>query len=169
MMLSLFRDFIAYLEDSAVADAIRENDFLFPTIESVHVVAICLVVGSIMVLDLRLLGFASIQRPVSRLSSAILPVTWSAFALAATTGFLLFISNATKYLANGYFVAKMFLICAAGLNMIVFHWISARDLPQWEEDALPPLRARLAGALSILLWIAVVACGRWIGFTMQVL
>lgn len=168
-MLSLFRDFIAYLEDSAVADAIRENDFLFPTIESVHVVAICLVVGSIMVLDLRLLGFASIQRPVSRLSSAILPVTWSAFALAATTGFLLFISNATKYLANGYFVAKMFLICAAGLNMIVFYWISARDLPQWEKETLPPLRARLAGALSILLWIAVVACGRWIGFTMQVL
>lgn len=168
-MLSLFRDFIAYFEDSAVADAIRENDLLFPTIESVHVAAICLVVGSIMVLDLRLLGFASIERPVSRLLSAILPVTWSAFALAVTTGFLLFISNATKYLANGYFVAKMFLICAAGLNMIVFHWISARDLPQWEKDTLPPLRARLAGALSILLWIAVVACGRWIGFTMQVL
>ncbi len=82
-------------------------------------------------------------------------------------GFLLFISNATKYLANGYFVAKIILICAAGLNMIIFHGISAKDLPQWEKEPSPPLRARLAGALSILLWIAVVACGRWIGFTMQ--
>jgi hypothetical protein len=168
-MMSWFWEIIAYFEDSAVADAIRENDLLFPTIESVHVVAICLVVGSILVLDLRLLGFASLKRPVSRLTGAILPVTWGAFAVAATSGFLLFISNATKYLANGYFVAKMFLICAAGINMLVFHWISARDLPQWEKDPSPPLSARLAGALSILLWIAVVACGRWIGFTMQAL
>jgi len=64
-MMSLFLDVIGYFENSAVADAIRENDVLFPAIESVHVVAICLVVGSILVLDLRLLGFASIRRPVS--------------------------------------------------------------------------------------------------------
>jgi hypothetical protein len=168
-MMSLFSQLIAFFEDSSIADAIRENDLLFPSIESVHVVAICLVVGSILVLDLRLLGFASLRRPVGQLASAILPVTWGAFAIAATSGFLLFISNATKYLANGYFDAKMVLICAAGLNMIVFHAVSAKDLPQWEKQATPPMRARLAGALSILLWIAVVTCGRWIGFTMQVL
>jgi hypothetical protein len=168
-MMSQFQDLAAYFENSAIAGSIRESDVLFPFIESVHVVAICLVVGSILVLDLRLLGLASIHRPVSRLAHAILPVTWSAFAIAATSGFLMFISNATKYLANGYFVAKMFLICAAGLNMIIFHGISAKDLPQWEKEASPPLRARLASALSILLWIAVVACGRWIGFTKQAL
>lgn len=167
--MSQFQDLIAYFENSGLADSIRENDVLFPLIESVHVVAICLVVGSILVLDLRLLGFASVHRPVSRLTAAILPVTWGAFTIAVSSGFLLFISNATKYLANGYFVAKIFLICAAGLNMIIFHSISAKDLPQWEKEPLPPLRARLAGALSILLWIAVVACGRWIGFTMEAL
>jgi hypothetical protein len=166
-MMSLFQDLIAYLEDSALAESIREGDTLFPFIESVHVVAFCLVVGSILVLDLRLLGLASIHRPVSRLARAILPVTWGAFALAAASGSLLFISNATKYLANGYFVAKMLLIVAAGLNMIIFHVLTARDLPLWEKEPSPPLRARLAGALSILLWIAVVACGRWIGFTMR--
>jgi hypothetical protein len=155
------------LEDSAIAESIREGDVLFPFIESVHVVAVCLVVGSIFVMDLRLLGLASHHRPVGRLLHAILPVTWGAFALAATSGFLLFISNATKYLGNGYFVAKMFVILVAGLNMIVFHAISARELPQWEKERFPPLRARLAGGLSILLWIAVVACGRWIGFTLQ--
>ena len=165
--MAWFRDAILYVEDSAIADAIRENDLLFPTIESVHVVAICLLVGSILVLDLRLLGLASIERPVSRLVSAILPVTWGAFTLAAASGFLLFMSNATKYLANGYFVAKIFLICAAGVNMTIFHWISARDLTDWEKDAFPPLRARLAGVASIVLWISVVACGRWIGFTMR--
>ena len=167
--MSQFSDLVAIFEESGVATAIRESDMLFPFIESVHVVAICLVVGTIFVLDLRLLGLASVGRPVSRLANAILPVTWAAFAIAATSGFLLFISNATKYLANGYFDAKIIVICAAGLNMIVFHAISAKDLPQWEQQAVPPLRARLAGLLSILLWITVVACGRWIGFTMQVL
>ena len=116
---------------------------LFPVIESVHVLAICLVVGSILVVDLRLLGLASIHRPVSRVTSGILPLTWSAFAVAS--GGLLFISNATKYLENDYFVAKIFLICAAGLSMAIFHATSARDLRRWENDTAPPLSARFAG------------------------
>jgi hypothetical protein len=77
------------------------------------------------------------------------------------------LSNASKYLSNGFFVAKMVLIGVAGLNMLVFHVVGARDLPKWENDRRLPLPARLAGGLSILLWVAVVACGRWIGFTMQ--
>jgi hypothetical protein len=162
-----FADFISYLENSSLADNIRENDLLFPLIESVHVLAICLVVGSILVVDLRLLGLASTGRPVSRITGAILPLTWCAFVVAVASGGLMFISNASKYLSNGYFVAKMVLIGVAGLNMLVFHFVGARDLPKWENDRRPPLPARLAGGLSILLWVAVVACGRWIGFTMQ--
>ena len=163
-----FWDFISYFEDSGLADNIRENDLLFPLIESVHVVAICLVIGSILVVDLRLLGLASINRSVSRVTSGVLPLTWGAFAVAVASGTLLFISNATKYLGNGYFVAKILLICAAGLNMVIFHGISARDLPRWENEATLPLSARVAGGLSILLWVSVVTCGRWIGFTMRV-
>jgi len=167
-MMQQLHDFISYFENSGLADNIRENDVLFPLIESMHVVAICLVVGSILVVDLRLLGLASIHRSLSRVTSGILPLTWSAFAVAVTSGLLLFISNATKYLGNGYFVAKIFLICAAGLNMAIFHGISGRDLPRWENETVLPLPARLAGGLSILLWISVVTCGRWIGFTMRV-
>jgi hypothetical protein len=167
-MMLQFQEFISYFEDSGLADNIRENDLLFPLIESVHVLAICLVVGSIFVVDLRLLGLASMRRPAGRVISGILPLTWTAFAIAVTSGSLLFISNATKYLANGFFDAKLLLILAAGLNMAVFHFVSAKDMPRWENETSPPLRARLAGGLSILLWVAVVACGRWIGFTMQV-
>ena len=165
--MPLFAGLISYLENSALADNIRENDLLFPLIESVHVVAICLVVGSILAVDLRLLGLASLNRPVSRVTAGILPLTWGAFVVAVASGGLLFISNATKYLGNGFFVAKLCLIAAAGLNMAMFHFISAKDLPRWENDRRPPLPARLAGGVSIVLWIAVVACGRWIGFTMQ--
>jgi hypothetical protein len=164
-MLQL-KDLISYFENSGLADNIRENDLLFPLIESVHVLSICLVVGSILAVDLRLLGLASIHQSVSRVTQGILPLTWCAFVVAVASGSLLFISNATKYLGNGYFVAKIFLICAAGLNMAIFHGISAKDLPRWENEARLPLPARLAGGLSIPLWVAVVVCGRWIGFTM---
>ena len=119
-------DVIAYLEGSAIAGSIRENDVLFPMIKSVHVLAICLVVGSILVVDLRLLGVASIQRPVSRVTRGILPLTWAAFVVAVVSGGLMFISNATKYLANGFFIAKMLLISIAGLNMLVFHAVGAQ-------------------------------------------
>jgi len=167
-MMLKFWDLVSYFEDSALADNIRENDLLFPLIESVHVLSICLVVGSILAVDLRLLGLASINRPLSRVSNGILPLTWSAFAIAVASGGLLFISNATKYLANGYFVAKILLICAAGLNMAIFHAIGATDMPKWENEKTLPRRVQLAGGLSILLWVSVVTCGRWIGFTMEV-
>jgi hypothetical protein len=161
------KDIIAFFEDSNLADAIRENDVLFPLIESVHVLAICLVVGSIMAVDLRLLGVASVKRPLSAVTCGILPLTWGAFVVAVGSGSLMFISNAAKYLGNGFFVAKLCLIAAAGVNMLVFHFISARDQSRWDAHARLPLAARLAGGISILLWIAVVACGRWIGFTME--
>ena len=163
-----FDQLIALFEKSSVADSIRENDNLFPLIESIHVLAISLVVGSILAVDLRLLGFAWTTRPVSRVTRGILPLTWCAFVIAVVSGALLWISNATKYLANDYFVAKMILIAIAGVNMLAFHFIGARDQRQWDDEVRPPLAARCGGWLSILLWIAVVACGRWIGFTMKV-
>jgi Family of unknown function (DUF6644) len=166
-MMPLFADMISVVENSSLADNIRENDLLFPLIESVHVLAICLVVGSILTVDLRLVGLASTNRPVSRVTRGILPLTWGAFVVAVASGGLLFISNATKYLGNGFFIAKIVLIGVAGLNMAIFHVLSAKDMPLWENEARLPLSARLAGSLSILLWVAVVACGRWIGFTMQ--
>lgn len=162
----MLQDLIAFVEHGTLGELVRENDLLFPFIESVHVLAVCLVVGSIAVVDLRLLGFASVDRPVGRLMRSILPITVGAFGLAVAAGSLLFISHASKYLENRFFIAKITLIALAGVNTAVFHLIGARNLDQWENDALPPLFARVAGGLSLFLWVSVVACGRWIGFTM---
>ena len=162
----MLQDLIAFVEHGTLGELVRENDLLFPFIESVHVLAVCLVVGSIAVVDLRLLGFASVDRPVGRLMRSILPITVGAFGLAVAAGSLLFISHASKYLENRFFIAKITLIALAGVNMAVFHLIGARNLDQWENDALPPLFARVAGGLSLFLWVSVVACGRWIGITM---
>ena len=109
-MMQPLADLISSLESSGVAESIRENDLLFPLIEAVHVLAICLVVGSILVVDLRLLGFASTRWSVGSVTRTILPLTWGAFAVAVLSGALMFISNAAKYLGNGFFIAKMVLI-----------------------------------------------------------
>ncbi len=149
-----------------LAAEIRENEFAFPTIETVHVLAITLVVGSIAVLDLRLLGWASRDRPVSRLSADVLPVTWTAFACALLSGALLFASNAPKYLDNPYFRAKLALLALVGLNMLAYQFVVSRDLPAWDAGGATPRAARLAAGLSLVFWTGVVTCGRWVGFTM---
>jgi hypothetical protein len=157
---------LQWLYDTDWAAAIRENEYAFPWIECVHVLAITLVVGSISVVDLRLLGLASRDRPVRRLLRDVLPITWGAFGLAVGSGFLLFASNAPAYARNPFLQAKLGLLVLAGLNMVLFHWWAHRRMQHWEATTVLPLRARVAGGVSLLCWIAVVTAGRWSGFTM---
>jgi uncharacterized membrane protein len=158
--------FLDALYETRLADQIRENEFAFPSIETVHVLAISLVVGSIAVLDVRLLGWASRERRVSQLSAEVLPITWTAFAIGVASGALLFASNAPKYAANPYFRAKLVLIVLAGINMLVFQRVTRRNLAAWDAAAATPRAARVAAAISLIVWTLVVAAGRWIGFTM---
>jgi hypothetical protein len=157
---------LQWLYDTSVGTAIREQGTLFPWIESVHVLCITLVVGSIGIVDLRLLGIASKSRAVSRLTGEVLPFTWVMFVLAALTGGLLFSSNAVKYAHNIFFLSKMALMLVAFVNMMVFHVITSRGIEHWDESPHPPVAAKLAGGVSLLLWAAIIVCGRWIGFTM---
>lgn len=129
--------------------------------------ALTLVIGSISIVDLRLLGLRYRDRSVLETTSEALPITWSAFALAVLTGGLMFSSNAIAYAHNSFFQAKIALIAFAGLNMLGYHLVVGRGAASWHTAALTPLRARLAGGVSLALWIAVAACGRWIGFTIN--
>jgi hypothetical protein len=164
----VFEQFLQALQDTSIATAIREGESLFPWIECVHVLALTVVIGSIAVVDLRLLGLVSRDRGVAQTTASVLPVTWTAFGFAVMTGGLLFASNATTYAHNFYFQIKIALIAVAGLNMAVYHLFLNRGVEAWHTPALTPMRARLVGALSLCLWIAIVAFGRWIGFTIGV-
>jgi hypothetical protein len=157
--------FFQWVYDLPVADMIRSNELAFPWLESVHVLAITLVLGSIAVADLRLLGVASVKRPVSQLLHEVLPVTWVAFAVAAVTGLLMFTSNAVEYAHNKPFQFKMIMLVLAGLNMLVFQMVTFRGVGTWNDAVRTPPGARFAGAFSLFCWIGVVAFGRWIGFT----
>ena len=159
--------FLQSLHDSTIATAIREGESLFPWIECIHVLALTLVIGSIAIVDLRLVGLTSRDRSVLQTTTLALPVTWSAFVVAAITGGLLFSSNATVYAHNSFFQAKIALIALAGLNMVAYHLVLGQGAAGWHTPAQTPWRARLAGGVSLGLWIAIAACGRWIGFTIS--
>jgi hypothetical protein len=155
---------LTWLQNLNFPTEIRESVWLFPTIETVHVFALVLVVGSIMTVDLRLLGLANRERPFSELAGEMLPWTWVAFAVAASAGLLMFSSKALTYYGNIPFRIKMCCLLLAGINMALFHWLGTRHLATWDRKQ-PPMPARIAGGASLLLWTAIVAAGRWIGFT----
>ncbi len=135
-----------------------------PTIESVHVLALVLVVGSIMRVDCRLLGIGNKDRPFTQIAAEMLPWSWSAFAVAAVAGALMFSSKAMTYYDNVPFRLKVCCLVLAGANMAYFHLVSMRDVPNWDHGATPRA-AKFAGGLSLLLWVVIVGAGRWIGFT----
>jgi uncharacterized membrane protein len=160
----MFEDLFTQLQDMDFPTQIRESGYLFPIIETVHVFALVLVVGSIMTVDLRLLGVTNRERHFSHLASEMLPWTWTAFIVAVTAGLLMFSSKAVTYYNNIPFRIKMCCLVLAGLNMAWFHWAGTRHLKMWDH-AKPPPSAKFAGGASLLLWTTIVATGRWIGFT----
>jgi hypothetical protein len=155
------------IQASTLGTAVRESDWLFPVIETVHVLALVTVVGTVGRLDLRLAGLLGRGRSVPDLARELLPWTWTAFGVAALTGALMFSSAATKYAANPFFQIKLALLLLAGINMMAFQLGAGRRMAQWPVAARPPAGARAAGLLSLVLWVAVVAAGRWIGYTMH--
>ena len=153
------------LQASWLAVFLHQTKWAFTTIEIVHVFAILLVIGTIAIVDLRLLGLASTKRPFTELAREILPWTWLAFVLAATAGSLLFISQATQYFVNTMFWIKMSIMVLAGINMLIFEFVTVRGVQTWDLKPIPPLPARLAGGISFSCWVLVFIFGRLTGFT----
>jgi len=155
---------LASIQGSALADWMR-NSGAAPVIEATHVVAAVLLFGTVLVVDLRLLGLADSSRAVTRIGRETLPLTWLAFGASVITGLLIFASSAQTYFGNGAFRMKTLALLGAGLNMALFQLVTARSVAAWDQRTPPPRAARVAGLVSVLLWAAVVLLGRWIGFT----
>jgi len=156
---------LSWLEATSLATGIRESLFLFPLLESIHVIGLALVFGTIGVIDLRLLGVASTERPFKRMASDILKWTWGAFALTALTGALMFTTNAGVYYHNFYFRSKMALLVLAAVNMLSFELTLGRTAHRWDKAAAAPPAGRAVAVLSLAIWISVIFAGRLIGFT----
>lgn len=159
-----FYGFLAWLEALPFAEAIRTGVWWFPVVETIHVLAIVFVLGSIARVDLRLIGAIARDRPITHLSAEMLPWTWASFVVAAISGTALFTARAVHYVDTIYFDLKMILMLTAGLNMLYFEYVTKKTSEQWDHDVRPPGNVRFAGATSLILWIGVVATGRFIGF-----
>lgn len=155
------------IEESPLGVWLRTDILSIPVINALHVLALAVVFGSILIVDLRLLGIPSTKWPVSRLSHGLLTWTWVAFVVAAITGTLLFVANATTFYVNLAFRIKLVLMFLAGLNMMIYEFVTARTVSKWDKDVQPPLAAKISGLASLALWSGVVAFGRIIGYTKE--
>ena len=152
--------FLQWLEKTPLALLVSQSIFGFSALDMIHIAAISVVFGMIAVVDLRLLGVASKDCAVTDICRQALPWTWVAFGIAALTGVLMFMGQSVKYYNNYAFRMKVLLMVLAGINMLVFHYITYRGVAKWDRAGIP-MSARLAGAVSLACWIAVVAYGRW--------
>ncbi|MCA1247642.1 hypothetical protein [Massilia sp. MS-15] len=144
-----------------LARALREHAWLYPAVETLHILGFVVLVGAVAMFDLRVLGFGR-QLPVRALARHLLPWSAGSMLLVLPTGLLLFLADPPALLANRIFLLKLGLILAAGLNALAFHAGPYRRADAWPRRA--PVRALLHALLSLGLWIAVIACGRLLAY-----
>nr|WP_314542859.1 DUF6644 family protein [uncultured Massilia sp.] len=150
----------ARLAASPLADGLRSHAWLYPLVETVHILGFVLLVGAVLVFDLRVLGFGA-ALPLRALARHTLPWSLASVLLVVPSGLLLFATQAPDFLANPAFLLKLALIAAAALNALAFHLGPWRTAP---DSGPVAAGARLQASLSILLWVAVIASGRMLAY-----
>jgi len=154
-----------WIQDTQIGTGIRESIYVFPIIEGTHVLGLALSIGTVMWLDLRLLGIAMRRQSVSEVFGQLKPWMRIGFAVMFTTGGLLFWANAARCYPSTYFRIKIVLLLLSGVNVLVYHRTIDRRRSEWENGPIP-LQARLAGLLSLILWTGVIAAGRIMAYTL---
>lgn len=151
------------LQNTALPSALRASRWVYPIVNAGHILGLAMLFGTILPLDLRLVGFWSAV-PVKTLTRVLLPITICGLTLSIITGLLLFSVSAAKYAATPFFQVKLLLVAAAVANALLL-----RRSADWHEAKVSdrPLisqRLKVAGGLSIFLWLAVIFCGRFLAY-----
>jgi hypothetical protein len=154
---------LGWIEQSALATAMRQELWLYPSIEILHIFGFVTLVGSIAMLDLRLLGLSR-QIPVRALAGHLLPWTFGALIIIVPTGLMMFVAHASDFISNTAFVLKLSLIFGAGLNAAVFHMGPYRTVGQWDTAIATPAAAKFHAMVSLLIWMGVISCGRLLAY-----
>ena|SRR5579883_77404 len=161
---SVLAKFCRYLYDSKVGAGIRESIWVFPIIEGTHLLGIALSVGMLCWFDLRLLGWALRDQPVSKVWQQVMPVAFVGFAVMFISGLLLFWAEAFTAFHSVHFWIKMGLLILAGANALRFETTAHRNMEAWDTAPFPPLQARMTGAISLILWTAIIITGRTMAY-----
>ena len=156
--------FFDWLASTAGSIALHESLYAYRIVSTVHVVTLSVFVGTAALLDLRLLGVALRSIPVSEVAGRLRPWTMAGFALMIVSGALLFYANPSPRFQNVFFRMKMAMLVGAGVNAWLFHRQVFPRVAEWDDDPVPPRRARMAGGLALALWAAMIVSGRMIAY-----
>jgi hypothetical protein len=156
--------FCEWLASTRGSVALHESLYMYPIVESVHVLTLCLFVGMSVMLDLRLLGIALRRVPVAEVTDRLVPWMVAGFIVMFVTGVLLFYAIPIRSYQNVFFRLKLIALVLAGANAWVFHSGIHKSVTEWGLGRRPPKKARVAGALSLLLWGIIIVCGRMIAY-----
>jgi len=159
-----FLSFFEQLSETSWSVALHESEIAYSLIESFHVWSLFLFFGITVMFDLRLLGWTMRKVPVSEVIRRLQPWTILGFVLMVISGTVLFYAIPVRSYQNIFFRTKMLLLLLAGLNVLLFHVRVFPSVARWDADATPPKAARIAGALSLVLWIGIIFSGRMIAY-----
>ena len=161
----MFRSLDAFctrLSETALSQAIQTTEWVIPAIQTIHIVAVAVVIPSILVVDLRLIGFG--RQSIASVAHRYLPPVWLALPVLLVTGVTLIIAEPSRALQNWVFFLKMaLLLLAAGITLLCQIPLR-RDAGYWDAPGSRRRLARLVGLLSLPLWVAILFAGRWIAY-----
>ena len=158
--------FCEWAEASAVGIMVKESIWGFPILVALHILGLTLSVGTVVWLDLRLLGVSMQRCRASEMYRRLMPWSLTGFLVMFITGAMLFAGFATAAYSNVYFRLKLAAMLLAGVNAAMYHLVTEREIAKWDEAGPPSFGARFAGLASILLWTWVVIAGRMMSYTM---
>jgi hypothetical protein len=150
-----------WLQHTPLANTINESLWLFPLIEGSHILALPISVGMIAIFDLRLLGLAFRS---GKISNEFLRWSKLGFAVMFVTGIFLFVTQAGKAYSNGFFRTKMLFLLLLGINAAVYQVVFYPKMAEWENTGRTPAGAKVCAALSLVVWIGVIVCGRTMAY-----
>lgn len=153
----------SWLEASGIAVAMREWTWAYPIVEIAHIIGFVVLVGAAFMFDLRLLG-VSRWLPITDLARHLLRWSRVSIFVVVPTGFLMFMTNATKLVENPVFRTKLILIALAGINALAFRLWTSSSVEYWKVNKPSPPAAKLSAAFSLMVWSAVISCGRLLAF-----
>jgi len=155
---------VEWLSGTSWSIALHESLHLYPLIESTHVLTLTVFVGLTVMLDLRLLGLAMKQVPASDVIARLVPWAKVGFVIMAITGLLLFYAIPVRTYQSIFFRAKVAMLILAGLNVWLFHSRVEQRVADWDVTPSPPVAARVAAIVSLILWAGIVVAGRMIAY-----
>jgi hypothetical protein len=154
---------LEWLEGLAWTTAIRES-LWGPMIQTAHVASIVFFAGLVIVMDLRLVGASFTDTPVAHLQRRLFPWQIGALVPSTVTGILLCLVDPLRYYGNVLFRVKLALLAVAGVNALAFHLTTSRMGERWDENPRTARPAKLAGAVSLLLWFLIIITGRLVAY-----